>query len=168
MNYKIFQEKISEQTVIQSPFVLHQNVNPRIFYVKMASLNVIKSWLSSILKLKITKSNGWLSYSMYFLFLRVSWSCYWRDKKGIKQLTAKCFEYYTGKDRNCSCSKRGFVAVLCVSKDHPVSCEWLRKRMAYSFSDSSFRTHESSPHQGDKITSLINQPHVPFCILDCS
>lgn len=40
--------------------------------------------------------------------------------------------------------------------------------MAYSFSDSSFRTHKSSPHQGHKITSLVNQPHVPFSFLDTS
>lgn len=102
-----------------------------------------------------------------FPFFPVSWSCCWRDKKGIIHLTGKCFEYRIGKDRNHSCSKRGCVTVLlCVSTDHPVSCEWLRKRMAYSLSDSSFGTHESSPHQGDKITSLINQPHVSFCILD--
>lgn len=62
--------------------------------------------------------------------------------------------------------RRSSVPVLlhgsCVSQNHIVSCKCLRKRIALSFSDGSFRTCKSFPHQVAKITSLGNQPYVPF------
>lgn len=58
-------------TAIQSPIVLNQNANSRIFYVKKVSLNVIKPWISSILKTKISQVR-WLIIILhlfhFFLF----------------------------------------------------------------------------------------------------
>lgn len=114
------------------------------------------------------------------LYVMVTLNTRQERKKGLTEERV-----FFEKERNCSCfcvseadqEKSSRLRLgreklhewsyswLCVSHNHIVSSEWLRKRMALPFSDSSFGTYKSLLHQVEKITSLISQPSVPFWIL---